>query len=161
MQSQSFVTGCWRSMLIAATVLTAAATPVAAKSLYAEPKYAAILLDAGSGEVLYSRQADAPRLPASITKVLTLYIAFEEISKGRMTLDENIVISRFAAGQAPSKLGLRQGSTIKVSDAINVIATKSANDIAVALAEHISGSEIAFASRMTTTARRPGTPATW
>ena len=156
MQSQSFVTGCWRSMLIAATVLTAAATPVAAKSLYAEPKYAAILLDAGSGEVLYSRQADAPRLPASITKVLTLYIAFEEISKGRMTLDENIVISRFAAGQAPSKLGLRQGSTIKVSDAINVIATKSANDIAVALAEHISGSEIAFASRMTTTARRLG-----
>ncbi|TFU02900.1 D-alanyl-D-alanine carboxypeptidase [Polymorphobacter arshaanensis] len=143
-------------MLIAATVLTAAATPVAAKSLYAEPKYAAILLDAKSGEVLYSRQADAPRYPASITKVLTLYIAFEELSKGRMQMSDKIVMSRFATTQAPSKLGLKQGATITVEDAMNVIATKSANDIAVALAEHISGSEIAFASRMTSTARRLG-----
>lgn len=156
MQSQSFVRGFWRGVAIAACVASASVAPVAANSLYAEPKYAAILLDAESGEVLYSRQADAPRYPASITKVLTLYIVFEELTKGKMRLSDNIVISRFAAGQAPSKLGLKSGSTITVTDAMNVIATKSANDLAVALAEHISGSEIAFASRMTSTAHRLG-----
>jgi len=156
MQSQSFVWGFWRGVAIAACAASVAVSPASAKSLYDEPKYAAILLDAGTGEVLYSRQADAPRYPASITKVLTLYIAFEELTKGKMRLSDNIVISRFAAGQAPSKLGLKRGSTITVADAMNVIATKSANDIAVALAEHISGSEIAFGSRMTATARRLG-----
>lgn len=156
MQSQSLVRTCWRGMVIAACTVVATTAPAAAKSLYAEPKYAAILLDAGTGEVLYSRQADAPRFPASITKVLTLYIAFEELAKGRMAPSDKIVMSRFATLQAPSKLGLKQGATITVADAMNVIATKSANDIAVALAEHISGSEIAFATRMTATARRLG-----
>ena len=130
--------------------------PAAAASLYAAPKYAAILINAGDGEVLYARQADAPRYPASITKVLTLYIAFEAIARGTLTPDTPIFISKFAAAQHPSKLGLKPGSQIRVSDAINVIATRSANDIAVALAEHISGSEAAFAERMTATAKRLG-----
>ena len=120
------------------------------------PKYAAVLLNANTGEIMYARQADAPRYPASITKVLTLYIAFEGLAKGAMRLDEPITISKHAASQAPSKLGLRPGATITVKEAIDVIATKSANDIAVALAEHISGTEAAFASRMTSTARRLG-----
>lgn len=140
-------------ILAAALTLSAPAT---ASSLYSHPKYAAILLDAASGEVLYTRQADAPRYPASITKVLTLYIAFEAIAKGTLSLDTPIFISKFAAAQHPSKLGLRAGSQIRVADAINVIATRSANDIAVALAEHISGSEAAFAERMTSTAHRLG-----
>ncbi|MGI4879489.1 MAG: D-alanyl-D-alanine carboxypeptidase family protein, partial [Janthinobacterium lividum] len=122
------------------------AVPARANSLYAVPKYAAILINAATGEVLYARQADAPRYPASITKVLTLYIAFESIARGNARLTDPITVSRFAAGQRPSKLGLRPGSVISLKDAINVIATRSANDIAVALAEHISGSETAFAA---------------
>lgn len=135
-------------------IAAAAAAPAQARSLYAEPKYAAILLNAYTGEVLYSRQADAQRFPASITKVMTLYIAFEELAGKRLKMDDRITVSPFAAARPPSKLGLRAGETISVRDAINVIATKSANDIAVAMAEHLAGSEAAFAARMTATARR-------
>jgi D-alanyl-D-alanine carboxypeptidase (penicillin-binding protein 5/6) len=127
-----------------------------AASLYTAPRYAAILIDNATGEVLYARRADEVRYPASITKVMTLYVAFEEIAAGRLSLDDNIRISRHAWGQAPSKLGLRVGASINLRDAIGVIATKSANDIAVAVAEHISGSESAFSVRMTETARRLG-----
>lgn len=130
--------------------------PASAASLYTAPKYAAILIDHDSGEVLYARRADEVRFPASITKVMTLYIAFEEVAAGRLRLDDRISISSHAARQAPSKLGLRPGQTISVRDAFGVIATKSANDIAVALAEHLSGSEATFAHRMTRTARRLG-----
>lgn len=133
-----------------------ASAPALAGSLYAVPKYAAILINNNNGEVLYARQADAPRYPASITKVMTLYVAFEELAAGRLRDSDRISISRFAAGQPPSKLGLKPGQTISVRDAMGVIATKSANDIAVALAEHISGSQDAFAARMTGTARRLG-----
>lgn len=127
-----------------------------AGSLYAAPRYAAILIDHDTGELLYARRADEARYPASITKVMTLYIAFEEVAAGRLRLDGTLRISRHAAGQAPSKLGLKPGARISVRDAFGVIATKSANDIAVALAEHVSGSEAAFARRMTETARRLG-----
>ena len=115
-----------------------------------------MLVNAQTGEVLYARQADAPRYPASITKVLTLYIAFEQLARGQMHEGDSIVISKHAASQAPSKLGLRPGATIALKNAIDIIATKSANDIAVALAEHIAGSEQAFAARMTATAHRLG-----
>lgn len=127
-----------------------------AASLYSAPRYAAILIDHNTGEVLYARRADETRFPASITKVMTLYVAFEEVAAGRLGLDDDIRITRRAYNQAPSKLGLRVGATISVRDAFGVIATKSANDISVALAEHISGSEAAFAERMTATARRLG-----
>jgi D-alanyl-D-alanine carboxypeptidase (penicillin-binding protein 5/6) len=137
-----------------------AALPAAAASLYATPRYAAILIDHDTGELLYARRADETRYPASITKVMTLYVAFEELAAGRLRLDDELRISRHAFAQAPSKLGLRPGATISVRDAFGVIATKSANDIAVALAEHISGSESAFAARMTATARRLGMTAT-
>ena len=134
----------------------AIAAPATASSLYGVPKYAAILLNASTGEVMYARQADALRYPASITKVLTLYLAFDQIAHGGARMTDAIVISKHAARQAPSKLGLRVGSTISLKDAIDIIATKSANDIAVAVAEHISGSEKAFAEKMTATARRLG-----
>jgi D-alanyl-D-alanine carboxypeptidase (penicillin-binding protein 5/6) len=138
-------------------VLLALLAPSAfAASLYSAPRYAAILIDNATGEVLYARRADETRYPASITKVMTLYVAFEEIAAGRLGLDDNIRISRHAYNQAPSKLGLRVGATISMRDAIGVMATKSANDIAVAVAEHISGSESAFSARMTATARRLG-----
>ena len=132
------------------------AVPAAATSLYAVPKYAAFMINSDTGEVLYARQADAPRFPASITKVMTLYVAFEELGAGRLRDNDLITISTFAAAQPPSKLGLRPGSTISVREAMGVIATRSANDIAVALAEHIAGSQSEFAARMTRTARRLG-----
>ncbi len=143
-------------LLIGLCGAVAAAAPATASSLYTVPKYAAMLMNAQTGEVLYARQADAPRFPASITKVLTLYLAFEQLAKGTMRGDEPIIISRHAAMQAPSKLGLRPGASITLKTAIDVIATKSANDIAVALAEHIAGSETAFAAQMTATAKRLG-----
>jgi D-alanyl-D-alanine carboxypeptidase len=130
--------------------------PASAASLYTAPKYAAILIDHETGEVLYARRADETRYPASITKVMTLYVAFEEVAAGRLKLDDRIRISSHAASQPPSKLGLKPGTTISVRDAFGVIATKSANDIAAALGEHLSGSESAFAARMTRTARRLG-----
>ncbi len=132
------------------------AVSATAASLYAVPKYAAVLLNAATGEVMYARQADAPRYPASITKVMTLYVAFDELKAGRLRDSDLITISGNAARQPPSKLGLRPGATISVREAMGVIATRSANDIAVALAEHIAGSESAYAARMTTTARRLG-----
>lgn len=152
MKSQRVLIGFCGAVAIAAS----GAAPTAASSLYTVPKYAAMLVNAGTGEVLYARQADAPRYPASITKVLTLYLAFEQIARGNARLTDAIVVSRHAASQAPSKLGLRPGATISLKDAIDIIATKSANDIAVAVAEHISGSEAAFAAKMTATARRLG-----
>ncbi len=132
------------------------ATPVAAGSLYTIPKYAAFLVNSDTGEILYARQADASRYPASITKVMTLYLAFEQLQAGTLRESDPITISRFAAGQRPSKLGLKPGSTITVREAMGVIATRSANDIAVALAEHIAGTEAQFAARMTATAHRIG-----
>ena len=143
-------------LCVAACAAALGTGAASARSLYAVPKYAAFLVDADNGEVLYARQADAPRFPASITKVLTLYLAFDAITKGQLRPDDLITVSARAASQAPSKLGLRAGETISVRDAIGVIATKSANDIAVALAEHIGGSEEAYAAKMTATARRLG-----
>ena len=132
------------------------AVPAAAASLYAVPKYAAILINSDNGEVLYARQADAQRFPASITKVMTLYVAFQELKAGNIRESDDIRISSFAASQPPSKLGLKPGATITVREAMGVIAPRSANDIAVALAEYISGSQAAYAARMTREARRLG-----
>ncbi|MEY2884051.1 MAG: hypothetical protein RL490_1775 [Pseudomonadota bacterium] len=145
----------WRTVL--AVCLTALAVqPALAASLYTVPKYAAILINADNGEVMYARQADARRYPASITKVMTLYVAFEELRLGNIRETDQITISSTAARQPPSKLGLRPGAKIGVREAMGVIATRSANDIAVALGEFISGSEAEFAQRMTQTARRLG-----
>lgn len=114
-----------------------------------EPKYAAIVVDANTGEVLYAKRADSPRYPASITKVMTLYLAFEAISEGRLKPTDLITVSARAASQPPTKLGLAAGEQITVDDAMKAIAVKSANDMAVALAEHIGGTEQRFAALMT------------
>lgn len=118
--------------------------------------FAAIAVDARTGRVLFARNADAPRLPASITKVMTAYMLFREIRNGRYKLSSRLVISRHAASMQPSKLGLKPGSTITVDHALRAILTKSANDIAVAIAENIAGSESRFARRMTQVARSMG-----
>lgn len=122
----------------------------------ANPRYAALVVDARSGEVLFSRHADAPRFPASITKVMTLYLLFEELEAGRLSLDTRMNVSAHAQSQPPSELGLRSGQTITVRDAMLSLVTKSANDAAAVVAEHIGGTEWGFAQRMTQTAHSIG-----
>jgi D-alanyl-D-alanine carboxypeptidase (penicillin-binding protein 5/6) len=146
------------ALFVAALALFAmvAGPPAFARSGFSPRRFAAITVDAESGKVLYARNPDARRYPASLTKVMTLYIAFDEIHAGRLSLDDQIVMSRHAAAQAPTKLGLPAGRRLKVRDAINIIVVESANDLAVALAEKIAGSEAAFARRMTEKARALG-----
>ncbi|MFO1166978.1 MAG: serine hydrolase [Rhodoblastus sp.] len=117
---------------------------------------AEFVVDVNSGKVLHSHNENAERHPASLTKVMTLYLLFEQIEAGRLKLDSEIPISSRAAAQSPSKLGLRPGSEIEVEDAIKALVTKSANDIAVAVAEAVGGSEDRFAEMMTRKAHALG-----
>lgn len=118
--------------------------------------YAAMVVDARTGEVLHSRNADTRLHPASLTKMMTLYIAFEAIRLGEITLDTQVRISRNAAAEPPSRLGLQAGSTIRLRYLIRAAAVRSANDAATAIGEAISGSEAAFARRMNRTAEALG-----
>lgn len=118
--------------------------------------YADIVIDARTGEVLHEENADARLHPASLTKMMTLYVAFEAIKRGEITLDTQVRISRNAANEPPSKLGLRAGQTIALRYLIRGAAVKSANDAATAIGEAIGGSEAAFAERMNRTARAMG-----
>ena len=121
-----------------------------------ESRYAAIVVEASTGEVLYARRADSPRYPASISKIMTLYLVFEELASGRLRPTDQLTISARAASMPPTKLGLRPGDTIAVDDAIRAIALRSANDMAVAVAERIGGSESRFAALMTLRAQELG-----
>ena len=122
----------------------------------AQARYASIVIDAETGEVLRSRSADVRRYPASLTKMMTLYLLFEAIEDGKFSLESKLKVSKRAAGQSPSKLGLRAGSTIRVEDAIKSLIVKSANDIAVVVAEALGGTEIEFARIMTRKAQELG-----
>ncbi|WP_026606068.1 D-alanyl-D-alanine carboxypeptidase [Methylocapsa acidiphila] len=118
--------------------------------------FAAIVVDANSGQTLFARNENEIRHPASITKVMTLYLLFEQLEKGSLRLDSDVRVSAHAARQAPTKLGLRPGETISVEDAIKAVVTRSANDIAVAIAERIGGDEDTFAELMTRKAHALG-----
>lgn len=118
--------------------------------------YAAMVMDARTGEVLHSRNADTRLHPASLTKMMTLYIAFQAIQRGEITLDTEVTVSSLAASEPPSKLGLRRGQKIKLRYLLRAAAVKSANDAATAIGEAISGSESAFATRMNRTAAAMG-----
>lgn len=119
-------------------------------------RYASIVVDADTLEIIHARQIDEMRFPASLTKVMTLYLTFDALNAGTLTLNEPIRVSANAAQTAPTKLGLRQGQTIKVENLIQAVAVKSANDAAVVLAERLAGSEAAFAQQMTAKARSLG-----
>jgi len=125
----------------------------ASSSIIHNPQYAAIVVDANSGDILHSSNPDSLRHPASLTKIMTLYLLFERLEAGKVKLDTQIEVSAHAASQAPSKLGLRPGQSISVEDAIKALVTKSANDIAVVVAEALAGSEDEFAKQMTRKAR--------
>jgi D-alanyl-D-alanine carboxypeptidase len=120
------------------------------------PPYASIVVDANTGAVLQATNADSRRYPASLTKVMTLYLLFEQIEAARLKLNSRLPVSEHAAAQAPTKLGLRPGQSIEVEDAILALVTKSANDVAAVVAEAIGGTESEFARMMTRKARALG-----
>jgi len=124
------------------------------------PPYAAIVVDDNSGQVLHELYADDPRHPASLTKIMTLYLLFEQLEAGKLKLDTPLPISTQAAIQRPTKLGLKPNQTLKVEDAIMGLVTKSANDAAVVVGEAIAGSEAEFAVLMTRKAKALGMAST-
>ncbi|MBK8456797.1 MAG: D-alanyl-D-alanine carboxypeptidase [Phyllobacteriaceae bacterium] len=138
-------------MAVAVAVLASTiASPVQAA------KHSAIVIDAATGKAMHADNADALRYPASLTKMMTLYLTFEALSRGKIKKSTRIPVSRHAANQPPSKLGLKPGQTITVEAAIYALATKSANDAACALGEALGGSENRFAGMMTAKARALG-----
>ncbi|WP_372785665.1 D-alanyl-D-alanine carboxypeptidase [Phenylobacterium sp.] len=149
--------------LAATTALGSVATPASAQIPYfqnllsaSQTKYAAIVVDAKSGEVLYAKHEDSPRYPASITKIMTLYLTFEALASGKLHPDDRVLVSPHAAAQAPTKLGVRAGDSVSVEEAMDGMATKSANDMAVAMAEKLAGTESRFAALMTLRAQELG-----
>jgi D-alanyl-D-alanine carboxypeptidase len=122
----------------------------------APEKYAALVFDPATNEVLFERHGYAPRYPASLTKMMTLYMLFEALESGKVQLDARLPVSARAAAQPPSKLGLTPGGRIRVEDAIRALVTKSANDVAATVAEYLGGTETMFAEKMTLRARRLG-----
>ena len=122
----------------------------------AAARYAAIVVDAASGTVLHAANPDTRNHPASLTKMMTLYLVFDAIETGKLKLDQRLPVSRRATGQAPSRLGLKRGQIIAVKDIINALVTKSANDAATVVAEALGGTEAKFARLMTEKAKALG-----
>ncbi|MEQ1941217.1 D-alanyl-D-alanine carboxypeptidase family protein [Mesorhizobium sp. VNQ89] len=119
-------------------------------------KYSALVIDASTGVMLYQSEANARRYPASLTKMMTLFLLFEAVNQGRVSTTTEIPVSANAARQPPSKMGIKAGQTIDVESAILALAVKSGNDVAVAVGEFLGGTEEAFAAQMTARARALG-----
>ncbi len=153
---ESLSKGCFAQSRCAAALVVLGLLLVLAPSGPAFARYAAIVVDAETGAVLHEENANTRNFPASLTKMMTLYLAFEALDRGTLTLGQKLKVSRRAAGQAPSKLGLERGSTITVEDAINALIVRSANDVATVVAEAIGETEVKFAQLMTKRARELG-----
>ena len=147
-----------RTRLLAPLLLALAVIALVVTALpgTAAARYASIVVDAASGRVLHARHADKRLYPASLTKMMTLYMLFEALDRGDLDMDTPLPVSRRAAGQPPTKLWLKRGETIAVRDAMLALITKSANDVATVVAEALGGTEIAFAQMMTGRARELG-----
>jgi D-alanyl-D-alanine carboxypeptidase len=141
---------------LAWTLVLAVAMGLNTGQASANPRYAAYVLDTNTGQVLFSRNADQQRFPASLTKIMTLYLVFEAMDAGRINKNTKIPISAKAAAESPSKIGVRAGTSITVEQAILALVTKSANDAATATGEFLGGSEANFARMMTNKARQLG-----
>jgi D-alanyl-D-alanine carboxypeptidase len=150
----------WRRPGVAGLTVALAIAMHMASPAHAGGKSAVLVIDANTGRVLHQSAADEPRHPASLAKMMTLYMAFELIEQGRLSYQSKIKFSANAAAAAPTKLDLAEGEEIALIDAIKALITKSANDVAIAIAEHIAGSEERFAKLMTQKARQLGMPAT-
>ena len=140
-------------MFVAGLMMALTAQPASAAS---GPKYAGIVVDAKTGNVLYSENADNLRYPASLTKMMTLYLVFEQLESGKIRLDTKVPVSKNAAAEPPSKLGLRPGGSFTIEQGILALVTRSANDAATALGEFVGGSEARFAKMMTNKAHALG-----
>ncbi len=123
-------------------------------------KYASIVIDLETHQVLHAREADETRHPASLTKVMTLYLVFDALDAGKLKLSDRMIVSKAASRAQPSKLGLKAGATIKVEDAIRALVTKSANDVAIVFAEKLGGTEAKFVAKMNAKADELGMAAT-
>ena len=134
--------------------LRSTAVPVVPSS--ASGRYAAIVVDANTGRVLHADQADSRRYPASLTKMMTVFMLLEAVQQGRLDLASELPVSSYAASRPPTKLFFKSGQSIPVDTAIRALVTKSANDVATAVAEHLGGSEPRFAAMMTARARQLG-----
>ena len=145
-----------RTYLAGALSAIALAAAVSGATTPAQARYAAIVIEADTGRVLHAVNADTRNYPASLTKMMTLYLLFERIQQKRLALGDRLRVSRRAANRAPSKLGLRKGQRIVVRDVIGTLVTKSANDAASVVAEAIGGNERRFARMMTAKARELG-----
>ncbi|MBI3435983.1 MAG: serine hydrolase [Proteobacteria bacterium] len=142
-----FRAGLFAAVVFAAIVFSAA-RPAAAEAL--------LLIDANSGKVLHAQNAAYPWYPASVTKLMTAYVTLKAVREGRMPIDRTLRVSRYAAAQAPSKMGFKPGTIVTVDNALKMLLVKSANDIAVVLAEGVSGSVEKFANEMNASAQRLG-----
>jgi len=131
------------------TVFVSGANPASAR-------YASIVVEAKTGLILHSVNAETKNYPASLTKIMTLFMTFEALKKRTLRLKQKLPVSRVAEGRSPSKLGLRRGQTITVENTIKALVTKSANDVATVLAEAMGGTERKFARMMTKRARALG-----
>jgi D-alanyl-D-alanine carboxypeptidase len=148
------------ALLLAASLAACSTTEVMQTSApvptSTSEKYAAIVVDANTGRVLHAVDADAPRYPASLTKMMTLYMLFEAIEQGRLSTQSQIPVSAYAAARPPTKLYFKGGQSVDVDTAIRALCVKSANDVASAVAEHLGGTEANFAAMMTAKARQLG-----
>jgi len=150
----------YAALFILLTLQPALARRHVLHSPYPPSHTSSIIIDAQTGKVLSAHDADRPDYPASLTKMMTLYLTFGALEQGKVSLNDLFTVSLHASRQVPSKLGLRPGQRISVRDLILAIVTHSANDAAVTIAENLAGSEAAFAERMTATARALGMTAT-
>lgn len=148
---QAFAAAAKSLVMVGMVATVAFATPAEAN-----PKYSGIVIDAKSGKVLYSEDADALRYPASLTKMMTLYLTFEALEAGKIRLNSRVPVSKNASREPPSKLGVGAGNSLTVEQAIQALVTRSANDVATALGEFMGGSEERFARIMTQKARALG-----
>ncbi|PTM94958.1 D-alanyl-D-alanine carboxypeptidase [Mycoplana dimorpha] len=150
-RTAKFAAAASRSLLLAGAIAAAAGG-----TAHANPKYAGIVIDAKTGKVLYNEDADDLRYPASLTKMMTIYLTFEALEAGKISKNTLVPVSKNAASEPPSKLGVRSGSKLTVEQAIQALVTRSANDVATALGEFLGGSEERFARIMTQKARALG-----
>lgn len=145
-----------RLLAVAVFFLVLGGGPISGQSRVLPPKYSSIVIDAETGDVLSEYNADASTYPASLTKMMTLYLTFDALEHKQLTLDQTLPVSAHAAAQEPTKLDLDANDNVKVHDLVLGVITQSANDAAVTLAEGLAGSEAAFAERMTRTAHAMG-----
>ena len=143
-------------MVILTGCTTADTFTIAPPVSFESSKYAAVVVDANTGQMLYGSNATAQRYPASLTKMMTLYLLFEAMDQGRVTRETRIPVSAHAASMPPTKLHFRPGETIDVDSAIRAMVTKSANDVAVAVGEYLGNTETRFAGLMNEKARQLG-----